>query len=224
MDGLLDHSHAVNPNVGLRSYVDDLFQTQQSNSEQDIVDQIVTAAVQSCHGLEALEYVISSKIGFVASHASLRDELSTRFEAAAIPIKPLCAVRDLGTVTSASRRRVASKVQARRAFAYKKAKKVRYLCQLVGRASKLYKSGVLAIRSWGHRAIGLSSDHVQSMRAQAALSSSWRSPGACTTTMLSSVSAPKDDPQFRLRREHLMHFAQLWKDPSDKQRHGVAHT
>ena len=60
------------------------------------------------------------------------------------------------------------------------------------------------------------------MRALAALSSGWWSAGACTTTILSLVSAPREDPQFRLRHEQLLCFAQLWHGLSHKQRYGVS--
>eukprot|EP00959_Pyramimonas_sp_CCMP1952_P375407 7862845-Pyramimonas_sp.AAC.1 len=60
------------------------------------------------------------------------------------------------------------------------------------------------------------------MRAQAALCSGAWATGACTTTAPSLVSAPKEDPEFRFRREQLMSFAQIWESLSHRQRHSVA--
>eukprot|EP00959_Pyramimonas_sp_CCMP1952_P002089 43121-Pyramimonas_sp.AAC.1 len=94
------------------------------------------------------------------------------------------SVRNLGVMSSAGLRRDMSKLRQRRATAYRKSKKVSFLARLVGRASKLYKPGVLAVGSWGHEVLGLSPGQVKSMHAQAAARSGSWAPGACTATLL----------------------------------------
>eukprot|EP00959_Pyramimonas_sp_CCMP1952_P010847 227371-Pyramimonas_sp.AAC.1 len=60
------------------------------------------------------------------------------------------------------------------------------------------------------------------MRAQAAVRSGRRSPGACTATVLGLVSSAKDDPQLRLRCEQLVSFCGVWQDPGHAKRMEVA--
>eukprot|EP00959_Pyramimonas_sp_CCMP1952_P289326 6051344-Pyramimonas_sp.AAC.1 len=82
----ISHAHRSFSLVNLRSYVDDMSQAQHGSDISFTCDTLVPAAAQLVQGLKALECVISTKSAFVASHAALREELSRRFKAAAIPI------------------------------------------------------------------------------------------------------------------------------------------
>eukprot|EP00959_Pyramimonas_sp_CCMP1952_P127149 2659540-Pyramimonas_sp.AAC.1 len=207
------------PVVVTQGYVDDLSQNAQGSAD-DVVSAVVPAALHLARGVDRLRLTMSDKSAIVSSKRSVSFRIARQLRAAGVALRVQDTVRDLGVATTAGKARCSTILKVRRAKAQRKAKKIKYLTGICKGASKLYKPGVLSVSSWGHNVLGLSPHQVRSVRAQAAKCSGWWSPGSCTTTLLSILKAESSDPAYRLRREQLLGFQQLWLglDPRAKMR------
>eukprot|EP00959_Pyramimonas_sp_CCMP1952_P462442 9483261-Pyramimonas_sp.AAC.1 len=90
----------------------------------------------------------------VCSSVALERAVTTRLDSAGVRLRCERAVRDLGVMTTAGKRRCTRKVKERQRKARKKAQKVSCLTKLVSRASRSHKPVALAVGPWGHEVLG----------------------------------------------------------------------
>eukprot|EP00959_Pyramimonas_sp_CCMP1952_P280321 5859799-Pyramimonas_sp.AAC.1 len=101
---ILDLAHVQHRPVQVKSYVDDITQSQVGHMK-DVLNSLVPAAMLLAHQLEGVGCAISAKSALVCSHADLGRELAACFRATGLHIQLQAATRDLGVMTTAGKKR-----------------------------------------------------------------------------------------------------------------------
>ena len=211
---MLDSLHMAVP-ITLGQHVDDLATLAYCDAT-NVIEMLVEAAICLRDGFASRQLIVSTKTVVTASTRQLADSICGTLHALGIPCKAARAARDLGLGSASGRHRSTKVIQARLSKAKARLGRLAIIRRIVKRATKLYKTNIWPVSSYGFVAMGVPTSALRQLRANAAAAASLKIGGCATSTI--ALNYPfGSDPAIQARLAVLQHWLGLWaSSPPDR--------